>query len=293
MKTVLETELPLKIFKRGKVREVYELEDKLLMVATDRISAFDAVLPNGIPHKGRVLTQLSLHWFERTKNIVDNHLITANVDDYPDELEDYRDLLEGRSMLVKKTESIPVECVARGYISGSAWKEYNETGSVCSIKLPSGLKESDKLPEPIFTPATKAESGHDINISEDEASGVVGEDTIRKMKEYTLEIYRRASEEALERGIIIADTKFEFGLAEDIILIDEILTPDSSRFWPVSDYEPGRAQKSFDKQYVRDYLISIEWDREPPAPQLPSSVIEETSKKYLDAYERITGKALL
>jgi phosphoribosylaminoimidazole-succinocarboxamide synthase len=264
-----------------------------LIVATDRISAFDVVLPNAIPQKGAVLTQLSLFWFEFLKDVVANHLITTKIDSYPAPFDRHGDQLEGRSMLVRRAEVFPIECVARGYLAGSGWKQYQQTGEVCGVRLPAGLKESDRLPEAIFTPATKAESGHDINISEREMAGRVGEEATRRLKELTLEIYSRAAEYAAKRGIIIADTKFEFGVKDGrVILVDEALTPDSSRFWPASDYRPGESQNSFDKQYVRDYLETLEWDKQPPAPPLPGSVIERTSEKYLEAYRLLTGRSV-
>lgn len=295
VKVLLNIELPgIKLFKKGKVRNVFDLGDKLLLVASDRISAFDSVMPNGIPDKGKILTQISAFWFDFTKSIIDNHMITANVNEFPEEIkihEDIKKILDKRSMLGKKTSSIDIECVARGYLSGSAWKEYKESGSVCGIKLPAGLKESDKLPEPIFTPATKAASGHDINISEKEMKDRVGEEVGNILKKKTLEIYNKARDYADKKGIIIADTKFEFGkLDNKIILIDEILTPDSSRFWPKDTYKPGGPQPSFDKQFVREYLISIKWNKEPPAPRLSEEVVEKTREKYLEAFKRLTGK---
>ena len=291
---VLNTEFwDLKLFKRGKVRDTYDLGDKLLMISTDRISAFDVVLPNGIPNKGKVLNGLSVYWFKQMKDIVESHLITADITEFPKEVKKYKNILTDRSMLVKKAKIIPIECVARGYLAGSAWKEYKKNNTVCGIELPKGLVESEKLPEPIFTPATKAITGHDINISEERASEVVGSDVIKKLEELTLKIYIKASIDAKEKGIIIADTKLEFGFYDNkIILVDEILTPDSSRFWSAYDYKPGKSQKSFDKQYVRDYLESLNWNKEPPAPKLPENVVNETSRKYLDAYERLTGKKL-
>jgi len=283
----------LNLFGKGKVRDIYDLDDKLLLIATDRISAFDHILPNGIPMKGKVLNKLSEFWFDETTDIVKNHKITTNTSDYPSSLKEHLDELADRSMIVKKTETFPVECVARGYISGSAWKEYQEKGMVCGIELTEGLKESEKIDNPIFTPATKAETGHDINISYEECVGIIGEQQTKELKEYTLKLYERACEIAESKGITIADTKFEFGILDgNIILIDEALTPDSSRFWPKDDYKPGRSQKSFDKQYVRDYLLEIGWDREPPIPTLPKEVIEDTSRKYQEAYSNITGKKL-
>ncbi len=284
----------IEFFKRGKVRDVYNLKDKLLIVSTDRISCFDVVLPTCIPHKGEVLTKLSLFWFEFTKDIVPNHLITANMDDFPEELLKYKDILEGRSMLVKKARSIPVECVVRGYLSGSGWKEYQKTQSICGIKLPEGLQESDKLPEAIFTPATKEDVGHDINVSQEYVEEELGKDITVRLKEISLALYRKASEYAESKGIIIADTKFEFGIYHDkIILIDEVLTPDSSRFWPKDQYQPGKSQPSFDKQFVRDYLETLDWDKAPPAPELPPEIAEKTSQKYLEALKRLTGLDLL
>jgi phosphoribosylaminoimidazole-succinocarboxamide synthase len=278
----------------GKVRDVYRLDnDHLLFVATDRISAFDYVLATGIPHKGRVLTQISLFWFDFLKDIVPNHLVTAEVDRYPSALQKHADELRGRSMVVMCAEMFPVECVARGYLSGSGWKEYKTMGTVCGIQLPKGLRESDRLPEPIFTPATKATTGHDINISFEEMCTLVDPGLSRQLRDLTLKIYKKAADYALERGIIIADTKFEFGqTAKGITLADEVLTPDSSRFWPADTYEPGKAQNSYDKQYVRDYLEEIRWNKQPPAPDLPPEVARRTSEKYLDAYRRLTGREL-
>ncbi|OGC23765.1 phosphoribosylaminoimidazolesuccinocarboxamide synthase [candidate division WOR-1 bacterium RIFOXYB2_FULL_42_35] len=288
---ILDIDLPLKLFIRGKVRNVFDLGDKLLLVASDRISSFDSVMPNGIPDKGKILTQISLFWFTLTKNLIPNHVIAANVDDYPEELKKYRDKLDKRSMLGKKTKGIPIECVVRGYLSGSGWAEYQKSQSVCGIKLPAGLKESDKLPEPIFTPSTKAESGHDINISQKEAADVVGQEVADFLKEKSLAIYNKCAQYADTKGIIIADTKFEFGKVDNqIIIIDEMLTPDSSRFWPKDTYKPGGQQFSYDKQFVRDYLISIKWDKEPPAPPLSDEVVVKTREKYLEAFKRLTGK---
>ncbi|MBU4406242.1 MAG: phosphoribosylaminoimidazolesuccinocarboxamide synthase [Candidatus Altiarchaeota archaeon] len=291
---ILTTEIPeLKLFQRGKVRDIYDLGDKLLIIATDRISAFDSVLPTGIPMKGRVLTALSVFWFDYTKGLVGNHLISADDGEFPGVPEDSRGILEGRSMLVKKAQRIDIECVARGYLSGSAWAEYQKTGSVCGIELPTGLAESEKLPEPIFTPAIKASSGHDENVSEERMNEIVGDELGGRLREITLKIYTQATAYAESRGIIIADTKFEFGLLDgELILIDELLTPDSSRFWPMDDYSPGRAQKSFDKQFVRDYLAGINWDKEPPAPELPEEIVMSTRNKYLDAHRLITGNEL-
>ncbi len=278
----------------GKVRDVYTLDDAhLLFIATDRISAFDYVLATGIPHKGRVLTQISLFWFDFLRDIVPNHLVTADVEKYPAAVRQYADLLRGRSMLVRRADMVPVECVVRGYISGSAWKEYRSTGKVCGIELPKGLQESDKLPAPIFTPATKATSGHDENIPFEEMVRIVGPERSRELRDLTLKIYTRAADYARQKGIIIADTKFEFGITpQGIILADEVLTPDSSRFWPADKYQPGRAQESYDKQYVRDYLEQIRWNKQPPAPALPPDVAGRTSAKYLEAYQRLTGREL-
>ncbi len=276
---------------QGKVRDIYEADDHLLMVATDRISAFDVVLPTAIPDKGRVLTGLSLHWFDLTKDIVANHLLTADVDEFPEPFRGRRQELAGRAMLVKRAQMVPIECVARGYITGSGWKEYRRDGTVCGIELPEGLQESERLPEPIFTPSTKAVTGHDENISLDQAAEVVGRGLAERLKELTLELYSFAAAHALDRGIILADTKFEFGFADgELILCDEVLTPDSSRFWPADRYEAGHGQPSFDKQYVRDWLDESGWDHEPPPPELPADVIEQTAARYREAYERITGE---
>jgi len=273
------------------VRDVYAVEDKLLIIATDRLSAFDVVLPNAIPNKGAVLTALSLFWFNLLKEVVANHLVTTDSAAYPAVLQPFRDQLEGRSMLVCRADVFPIECVARGYLSGSGWKEYKESSEVCGIKLPEGLRESERLPEVIFTPATKAESGHDINISEAEMATHIGEEATKKLKEITLRLYAQAADYADKRGIIIADTKFEFGVKDsEIILVDEVLTPDSSRFWDKAQYEPGHAQPSFDKQFVRDYLETLDWDKQPPAPALPAAVVQRTSEKYLEAYHLLTGK---
>ncbi|MFC2163028.1 phosphoribosylaminoimidazolesuccinocarboxamide synthase [Candidatus Altiarchaeota archaeon] len=284
----------LKLHSRGKVRDIYDLGDSLLMVASDRISAFDSILPNGIPGKGIVLNKLSEYWFNQMSGIIDNHMILTDVADYPDELKEHSDILAGRSMIVEKVDPLPIECVARGYITGSGWKEYMQSQTVCGIELPEGLKESEKLPEDIFTPATKAESGHDENIPFSRAAEILGGDDAASVRDHTLGIYGKARDLLAPKGIIIADTKFEFGRRQDgtIILIDEVLTPDSSRFWPADTYMPGGSQKSFDKQYVRDYLEKIGWDKEPPAPELPDSVVSETSRKYLEAYSIITGETL-
>jgi phosphoribosylaminoimidazole-succinocarboxamide synthase len=295
-KPISQTNIPgAKLLKRGKVRDIYEVDDKLLIVATDRISAFDVVLPNPIPYKGYVLNQISVFWFDFLKDIVKSHFITSEIEHLPDVFKENPEQVVYRSMLVKKTKPLPVECIVRGYISGSAWKEYKRDGSVCGIKLPAGLKESDKLDEPIFTPSTKAETGHDENISFEKVVDLVGKEVAEKIRDLSLKIYIEAEKYARERGIIIADTKFEFGIDEsgEIILIDEVLTPDSSRFWPLSEYVPGRAQPSFDKQYVRDYLESLNWDKKPPAPELPEEVILKTSEKYLEAYRLLTGEDLL
>jgi phosphoribosylaminoimidazole-succinocarboxamide synthase len=278
----------------GKVRDVYTVDEKqLLFVATDRISAFDYILATGIPHKGSVLTQISLFWFNFLADVVPNHLITANVDQYPAAVRKYADQLRGRSMLVERAEMFPVECVVRGYISGSAWKEYKASGKVCGIELPTGLRESDQLPEPIFTPATKAVTGHDENISFDEMCKIVGIETASTLRDLTLRVYKKAAAYARQRGIIIADTKFEFGrTSKGITLADEVLTPDSSRFWPADKYASGQAQESYDKQYVRDYLEQIRWNKQPPAPALPVEVARRTSEKYLEAYLQLTGHKL-
>jgi phosphoribosylaminoimidazole-succinocarboxamide synthase len=292
---LLETEFSdLVLHARGKVRDLYAVGEFLLLVATDRISAFDHVLATGIPGKGKVLTQISLFWFDFLKNVVPNHLISADVTRYPHELEPYKEELRGRSMLVKRAQMFPAECVVRGYLSGSGWKDYQATGAVCGIPLPAGLKESDKLPEPIFTPATKSLHGkHDENISFDEMVALVGTKQAETLRSLSLSIYRKASEHAESRGLILADTKFEFGTtAEGIILADEVLTPDSSRFWPQDGYKPGGAQPSFDKQFVRDYLESIHWNKQAPAPALPEDVAKKTQEKYLQAYELLTGKTL-
>ena len=291
---VLQTDLSgLTLVRRGKVRDVYEVDGHLLIVATDRISAFDYVLGSGIPDKGKVLTQLSAFWFDHLGDAVPHHCLSVDVDSFPAAARAHRDVLKGRSMLVKKTEPLPVECVARGYLSGSGWKDYVNTGAICGIPLASGLAESDRLPASIFTPATKAESGHDENISEARAGEIVGTKLIGRLRDLTLELYERGVLHADEHGIIIADTKFEFGMAGDtLVLIDEVLTPDSSRFWPKDQYTPGRAQPSFDKQFVRDHLEAIGWNKQPPVPSLPDDVIEKTRAKYLEAYRRLTGREL-
>jgi len=281
----------LKLIARGKVRDIYDLGERLLIVATDRLSAFDVILPTPIPDKGRVLTQLSLFWFEKLSGIVPHHVISAA--DFSGDLAHYTNELRGRSMVVRRTNPVPIECVARGYISGSGWKDYRATGKICGIPLPAGLRESDKLPEPIFTPATKATTGHDENISFEQAAAQIGHELAARLRDITLEVYRRASEFAAARGIIIADTKLEFGLdREELVWIDEALTPDSSRFWPADSYEPAKAQPSFDKQYVRDYLERIGWNKQPPAPALPADVVNATRAKYREAYKRLTGHEL-
>jgi phosphoribosylaminoimidazole-succinocarboxamide synthase len=292
---LLQTDIPeLELYASGKVRDLYRADNEhLLFVATDRISAFDYVLGSGIPHKGRVLTQLSLFWFEFLKDTISSHVVTAEVGKYPPHLRSWQELLQGRSMLVVRADMVPVECVVRGYISGSAWKEYQATGAVCGIELPKGLRESDKLPEPLFTPATKATSGHDENIPLAEMKRMVGPSLSEELSQLSLRIYRKTAGYAASRGIIIADTKLEFGrTAAGLVLADEVLTPDSSRFWPADRYQPGRAQESFDKQYVRDYLESIRWNKQPPVPSLPADVVEKTSEKYLEAYRRLTGREL-
>lgn len=290
--TVFETRMPdLKLVKRGKVRDVYEVDQHLLIVATDRLSAFDVILPDPIPDKGRILNQISLFWFEKVRSILPNHVISSDVADYPDPCGKYTELLEGRSMLVKKADPLPIECIVRGYISGSGWKDYRTTGKICGIELPSGLQESEKLPEPIFTPSTKADAGeHDENIDFESAARCIGTELAQKIQSLSIEVYKKGAELASEKGIIIADTKFEFGMIDgSIVLIDEVLTPDSSRFWPKAAYAPGGGQKSFDKQYVRDYLLAEEWNQKPPAPKLPREVIQKTREKYLEAFNRLTG----
>ena len=292
---LLQTDIPeLELYASGKVRDIYRVDSNhLLFVASDRISAFDYVLASGIPEKGRVLTQLSLFWFEFLKDVVPNHLTTADIAKYPAELQKYADQLRGRSMLVVSADMVTIECVVRGYISGSGWKEYKNGGSVCGIKLPSGLRESDKLPEPIFTPAIKATSGHDENISFERMVGLAGKELSEQLRDISIKIYKTAADYAETRGIIIADTKFEFGhTPKGLVLADEVLTPDSSRFWPMDKYHPGGAQESFDKQYVRDYLESIKWNKQPPAPGLPSEVAKKTSEKYVEAYTQLTGHPL-
>lgn len=295
IRPLLDTALDdLTLVRRGKVRDVYAAGDDLLLVATDRISAFDFVLGSGIPDKGRILTQLSAFWFERSRHIIDNHVITLDVERFPEPARAHAPTLEGRTMLVRRTIPLPIECVARGYLSGSGWKDYRLTGEVCGISLPPDLQESERLPEPIFTPATKAESGHDLNISETEAARLVGPELLERLRQLTLSLYAFGVEHAVDRGIILADTKFEFGLTDtgDLLLIDEMMTPDSSRYWPLDAYAPGGPQPSFDKQYVRDYLEAIRWNKQPPVPTLPAEVVARTREKYLDAYRRLTGREL-
>lgn len=291
---VRELELTgLDLFRRGKVRDTYDLGDQLLMVASDRLSAFDVVLPDGIPDKGRVLTLLSVYWFEQTANLVPNHLVSADVDDLPAEVESYREILRDRFMIVRKAERIEIECVVRGYLSGSAWAEYKALGTVAGVKLPSGLVESQQLPEPIFTPATKNDAGHDENISVDQMRNAIGSELTKQLMDQSFKIYKFVAGRAAERGLIFADTKFEFGVIDgEVTLIDELCTPDSSRYWDAERYEPGGPQDSFDKQYVRDWLIESGWDRNPPAPPLPAEVIEGTAERYREAYRRITGREL-
>ena len=291
---LLETNLEgVQPIARGKVRDIYDAGEHLLFIATDRISAFDVVLPNGIPHKGEVLTKLSMFWFDFLKDVVPTHFVTADVDEYPENLRAYKDQLDGRSMLVKKLDMAPIECVARGYISGSGWKEYQQTGEVCGVKLSAGLRMNGLLPEPIFTPATKAETGHDENITFERAVGIVGEELCAQLRDLTLDIYSRASQHALACGLVLADTKFEFGgLDGEVVLGDEVLTPDSSRYWPLEFYQAGKPQPSYDKQFVRDYLETVDWDKTPPGPELPPAIIEKTSEKYLEAYYTLTDEDL-
>ena len=284
----------INLVKRGKVRDIYEIGDQLLIVASDRMSAFDVVMADPIPDKGKILTSISLFWFKELEHMMENHLISSDPDEYPETCKKYTEELMGRSMLVKKAKPLPVECIVRGYLSGSGWKDYLSNGSVCGISLPAGLKESQKLPEPIFTPSTKAEDGmHDENITFEEAVKLVGEETSEKVQQLSLRIYEFGRALAAEKGIIVADTKFEFGIKDDrLILIDEVLTPDSSRFWPMDSYSPGGPQKSFDKQFLRDYLLEIKWSKQPPPPKLPPEIIEKTRAKYLEALERLTGHGL-
>jgi phosphoribosylaminoimidazole-succinocarboxamide synthase len=291
---LMKTDLPgVKLLGRGKVRDIYDVGEHLLIIATDRLSAFDVVLPSPIPNKGKVLTQMSEFWFDHFKDFVSNHVVSSHIAEYPKQLQPFRDQLEGRSMLVKKAKVFPIECVARGFLTGSGLKDYNKTGRVCGIQLPAGLRDSDRLPGPIFTPATKAETGHDENISEEQAAKVIGQENIRKLKELTLSIYSQAVDFAAKRGIIICDTKFEFGTIDGkISIVDEMLTPDSSRFWPADHYSPGRPQPSFDKQFVRDYLERIQWNKQPPAPALPDDIVQATSAKYVEALRILTGREL-
>ncbi|MFH0729737.1 MAG: phosphoribosylaminoimidazolesuccinocarboxamide synthase [Pseudomonadota bacterium] len=289
---VIETDFPkLTLIKKGKVRDIYDMGDSLLMVASDRISAFDVIMPDPVPDKGKILTRISLFWFDIMKSIVGNHIISGNVSDYPIACNPYADILKGRSMLVKKAKPLTIECVVRGYLSGSGWDSYQKSGLVCGIRLPRGLRESDKLPEPLFTPSTKAELGeHDMNIDFDEAAGIIGKPLAEKVRDLSLAIYKKGAELAADKGIIIADTKFEFGLFKDeLILIDEVLTPDSSRFWPKISYCPGGGQRSYDKQYLRDYLLSLDWDKTPPGPPLPQEVIQNTRARYMEALAALTG----
>ena len=295
-KALLNTDFPkLKLFARGKVRDIYEVDDSLLLVSTDRLSAFDVIMDQGIPYKGMVLTKISEFWFDFIKDIIPNHIISTNVDEYPEICKEYAEDLRNRSMLVRKAEVVPIECIVRGYISGSGWKDYNRTGKISGIKLPQGLKESEKFSDPIFTPSTKAEIGeHDENISAEQAMEITDKETFEILKDSTLKIYNKAAEFAMDKGIIIADTKFEFGKHNDkIIIVDEVLTPDSSRFWPLDKYETGRGQDSYDKQFVRDYLLSIIFNKQPPPPPLPDDIIKKTSEKYLDIYEKLTGESLV
>lgn len=283
--------IKLPLFIKGKVRNVYDLGDKLLIVVTDRISAFDVIFSELIPNKGAVLNSISAFWFDYTKDVIGNHVITTNVDEYPEGLSAFKEELQGRSMLVKKIDMVPAECIVRGYLEGSGLKEYNETGCICGIKLPAGLKQADKLPEPIFTPSTKESEGHDINVSFEGLCNKVGTEMAQKLRDASINLYLKASKHAESKGLILADTKFEFGVYNgELVVGDEVCTPDSSRFWAMDEYEPGRAQKSFDKQYLREYLETLTWDKQPPAPKLPEEVIKKTEAKYIEAYERITGK---
>ena len=296
MKPLLHTDFPsLKLYAKGKVRDIYEVGEFLLLVSTDRLSAFDVIMNQGIPYKGMVLTKISEFWFNYTKDIISNHFITTDVSKYPSECKPYADTLKNRSMLIKKAKVVPIECIVRGYISGSGWKDYKNTGAISGISLPKGLQESEKFKDPIFTPSTKAEIGeHDENISAEEAMQIVDKETFNTVKQATINIYKKASDYALTKGIIIADTKFEFGkVGGEIILVDEVLTPDSSRFWPLNKYEKGRGQESYDKQFVRDYLLSINFNKQPPPPPLPEDIIKKTSEKYLDIYKKLTGESLI
>ena len=294
MNTIIKTDLSgVKLHGRGKVRDIYDLGEHFLIVATDRLSAFDVVLPTPIENKGKVLTQMSAFWFDHFKDFVPNHVVSTRVEDYPKELHPFRNQIEGRSMLVRKAKVFPVECVARGFLTGSGLKDYNQTGSVCGITLPPGLRDSDRLPQPLFTPSTKAETGHDENISEEQAGKIIGQENIKRLKELTLSLYSRGVEYALTRGIIICDTKFEFGVIDgEIAIVDEMLTPDSSRFWPADRYSPGKPQPSFDKQFVRDYLERVRWNKQPPAPELPDEIVKATSGKYVEALRLLTGREL-
>ncbi len=284
----------LTLLRRGKVRDIYECGEHLIMVMTDRLSAFDVVLPNGIPGKGNILTEITSFWFNKMSDIIQNHLVSTDIDEFPQECKNYKEVLAGRSMFVKKALPVPIECIVRGYLSGSGWKEYKNTGEICGIKLSSGLRESEKLPQPIFAPSTKAEEGHDINISVDKAASIVGKETINSLKDLSLSIYTRASDYAEEKGIIIADTKFEFGFCEgELMLIDEVLTPDSSRFWKMNDYKPGKSQDSFDKQIVRDYLLATNWDKTYPGPELPDEIINKASSRYKEILDILTNLAPL
>lgn len=288
---VMQTDLKdVKFLKRGKVRDIYEIDDRLLIIATDRISAFDVVLPDGIPGKGKILTQISIFWFNQMKDIIGNHIVATDVKDYPSELHQYKNMLEQRSMLVKKAQPLPVECIVRGYLSGSGWKEYQKNQTVCGIELPGGLVESSKLEEPIFTPSTKAEEGHDINISFEKMKTIIGDEIANQLKEVSLKIYTKARDIAEKKGIIIADTKMEFGIFDGkLILIDELLTPDSSRFWSIKDYSPGKGQESFDKQVVRDYLLTLDWDKTYPGPKLPDEIIRKAADRYREIYNILTA----
>jgi len=293
MGIITEVDLPFNEFKKGKVRDIYEVDDKLLLIVTDRISAFDWVLPEAIPNKGICLTQISAFWFDYFNDIIENHMLSADVSEFPTDLQKYTEQLYGRSMLVKKAQVLPIECIVRGYISGSAWKSYKKDNTVCGMKLPSGMQESEQFDDPLFTPSTKAETGHDENISYEEMEQIIGKEDAARLKDLSLKIYKTAAEYARKKGIIIADTKFEFGkIGNQVIIVDELLTPDSSRFWPADEYQPGKKQPSFDKQYVRDYLSTTEWDKNSDPPHLPDKVVSGTEKRYLEAYEKITGKKL-
>jgi phosphoribosylaminoimidazole-succinocarboxamide synthase len=282
------------LFIKGKVRNVYDLGDKLLIIVTDRISAFDVVFPDLIPNKGRVLNSISEFWFDYTRDIIGNHVITTDVSQYPEGFSQFKEELQGRSMLVKKVNMVEAECIVRGYLEGSGLKDYKNTGCICGIKLPEGMKQANKLPEPIFTPSTKAQEGHDENVSFEELSNRIGSEMAEKLRDVSIALYNKASRHAESKGLILADTKFEFGMIDGkLVVADEVFTPDSSRFWAMDDYEPGRPQKSFDKQYLRDYLESVKWDKKPPAPSLPEDIIKKTEAKYIEAYERITGKKLI